>query len=113
MTTRKRWYQLSMLQLLVAMAVASLFCWINLPKRSVLVVEPETIVVAYTAGWPLTYSNVETMALNYPSSIEVAPAMEWRWQPLLINITIGLMVWGLSLIGVGAAQGRIKQCPFP
>ncbi len=71
MTSSKRWYQLSLLQVLVATAVVALFVWLNMIptyrqsiSESFFDDEPKRLMNSSetTYGWPLTYSYYLTLS---------------------------------------------------
>lgn len=112
MTAPKRWYQLSMLQILVAMAVVAVLWTINAKVDRVPIYSeweaPAPLISHYQvcAGWPFKYLDGVVVAFRFPGVEDqsakhapptiVEPAI--RLVPLLGNIAAGSVLLTVALL---------------
>lgn len=77
---KKRWYQLSMLQLLVAMAIVALFVVKNYSLHCMVGEQRYPSSLApnlYFRGWPLTYWRAVGFSSQEPDALVGFPAYDW------------------------------------
>lgn len=116
MTAPNRWYQLSMLQILVAMAVVSLVVWLNRPvPYRIDFDEGGTMPLGDSQGWPFNFRPLSWPLIPViltPQQANLLPKNTVKNDitvlPLMIDITLGsLMITG-SLILVGKFTQRAR-----
>ena len=125
MTTPRRWYQLSMLQLLVAMAVVATLVWLNRPVPFWLEFDVGgTLKVGDSQGWPINFRPfhwttiplILTPSANPSVSIASPPntvTHEINLLALLVDIAIGVLIVTGALMLVGKFGKRKVLCPSP
>ncbi len=107
----KRWYQLSMLQLLVAMSVVAVFVVKNMQVQSTSTSQP-VFYDTLSAGWPWVYWR----AVFYMQATVPVLQGEYRmWQPLFANVICCLAACGCAAVVVTflARKGRAMIASEP
>lgn len=82
MAAPKRWYQLTMLQMLVAMPIVALFVAKNLEVKSTSTSQPVFYDAVY-AGWPWMYWSA---VFNAQATSPVLQGEYRLWLPLAANV---------------------------
>lgn len=113
MTVPKRWFQLSMLQMLVAMAMTAWLVWLNRPVPCYVHSDLGGMTsVGESQGWPIYFRPFrwrELPVILTPSAEPRAPiatptrslAQEIHWLPLLVDTVLGAMMITVAVIIVG------------
>lgn len=113
MTGSKRWYQLSMLQMLVAMAMTAWLVWLNRPVPCYVHSDLGGMTcVGESQGWPIHFRPFrwrELPVILTPSAEPRAPiasptrslAQDIHWLPLLVDTVLGAMMITLAVFIVG------------
>ena len=104
----KRWYQLSMLQLLVAMAVVAVFAVLNMPSHGVrqhVIASLKTMpgaVYIYSGGWPFACyeqrTRIEAQGLD--------TVRTFRWHTVAGNIATCLLAMATCVKFTSLLVGR-------
>lgn len=117
----KRWYQLSMLQILIAMAVVSVLVWLNRPiPYRIHSYLGGMVSIGESQGWPICFRPVRWMGIPViltpsaePQATVVSPkrniAQEIRLLPLLADMLFGAICTMATVLIVG--QFRKKKVP--
>ena len=122
MTAHKRWYQLSMLQLLVAMAVVAVFVAKNVsitPNSRATASEPFAFSIVFgdselalgslQAGWPLPYWHAFGTVTSEGVYLSRLPTH--RWRALVANIVCCVAATVGASMAVSVIARKVKPCP--
>ncbi len=115
----KRWYQLSMLQLLVAMGLACLACVLNIEVEQPPIYwdfsggRSETELKFFASGWPFNYmqSVVEIDTSNQAAIKREYLFFKARWEMLVVDIAFCMFIVIAFTAFVGVLSRGQKSCP--
>lgn len=124
MTTPKRWYQLSMLQMLVAMAVVAVFVVKNgsiKPAKPYSLSEPLNYTVylddtplalgSLQAGWPIPYWHA--LGTTSEGHVYLAAYPTYRVWALAANVVMCATTILVAIGIVNRLNRKSKPCPSP